>query len=78
MTSTFIAMQFALVKQHFDMLIVNEAWHLPELEAGMPFVLLGSNRWPTIVLVGTSYEPAKHIAVCRDTDHCDTSPGALS
>ena len=50
MTSTFVAMQFAEVQQHFDVLIVNEAWHLPEFGSGMPFVLLGSNRWPTIVL----------------------------
>ena len=41
MMSTYVEMQFAEDQQHFDALIVDEALHLPELEAGLLFVLLG-------------------------------------
>ena len=52
------------VKQHFDVLIVDEASHLPELEAGLPFFLLGSNVCLTNVLVGN---PDEHPVIVRNT-----------
>ena len=66
MTSTYVAMQFAEVQQHFDALIVDEASHLLELETGLLFVLLGSNGCQTIVLLGN---PDEHPVVVSNRVH---------
>ena len=41
MTFTYIAMHFAKTQLHFDVLIINKAAHLPELETELLFVLQG-------------------------------------
>ncbi|KAL7715699.1 hypothetical protein QTN25_006792 [Entamoeba marina] len=43
MTSTYAAMQFKEINQHFDLIVVDEAAKLLELEAGVLLLLMGLN-----------------------------------
>ena len=62
MTSTNVPMQFTEDQRHFDAVFVDKALNLPELDAGLLFVLLGSNRCSTIIIFGN---PDEHIVVVR-------------